>query len=147
MSDGVIVARLRRLLLALAGAICAGAIVELWMEEHYGDPVQWIPFILSALGALVVAAAWFRTRRATLLALRGVMAVVAAGSFLGIYEHVTRNLAFELEIRPNAAVTDVLLKALHGASPIFAPGILALAAILAVAATYYHPALRKQNTA
>jgi hypothetical protein len=34
-----------------------------------------------------------------------------------------------------------LLEALTGAAPLLAPGVLALAGVLAIAATYYHPAL------
>jgi len=34
-----------------------------------------------------------------------------------------------------------LIKAVSGGNPLLAPGILALAAIIALAATYYHPAL------
>jgi hypothetical protein len=64
---------------------------------------------------------------------------------IGIYEHIEHNLAFELEIRPNATAGQVFMEALGGASPLLAPGILALAAILAIAATYYHPAFGKQT--
>lgn len=71
------------------------------------------------------------------------MFVVFLGSVFGLYEHLTHNLTFELDIRPNAAVSDVFLDALSGASPLLAPGILALGAILAIAATYCHPALKK----
>jgi hypothetical protein len=35
--------------------------------------------------------------------------------------------------------------ALMGANPLLAPGILALAGVLAIAATYHHPALRKTD--
>ena len=37
----------------------------------------------------------------------------------------------------------MLLKALTGAAPLLAPGILALAGVLAIAATAYHPALQR----
>lgn len=56
-------------------------------------------------------------------------------------EHIEHNLAFELEIRPNATTGDVFFEALSGANPLLAPGILGLAAIVALAATYYHPQL------
>jgi hypothetical protein len=48
-------------------------------------------------------------------------------------------------MRPNAVPGDVVTQALMGASPLFAPGILALGAVLAIAATYYHPALGKKS--
>jgi hypothetical protein len=46
-----------------------------------------------------------------------------------------------LEMRPSAVWSDVWFEALRGAAPLLAPGILALAAIIAIAATYEHPAL------
>ena len=74
------------------------------------------------------------------------MAIVFVGSLFGIYEHVEHNLAFALGIRPNAVASEVLMDALRGANPLLAPGILALAAVLALSATYYHPALRGRET-
>ncbi|NTU81466.1 MAG: hypothetical protein HGA45_19145 [Chloroflexales bacterium] len=133
--------RLRRFLLALAGAICAGTIIELWLTEHTESPIQLLPFGLCALGLVVVAMALLRPARGALIALRGVMGLLALGSLLGVYQHIAHNLAFELEIRPGAAAADVWFEALRGASPLLAPGILALAALIAIAATYAHPAL------
>jgi hypothetical protein len=75
------------------------------------------------------------------------MLLVGLGSLFGLYEHIEHNLAFELEIRPTAAVNDVFMEALKGASPLLAPGILGLAALIALAATYYHPALVKRENA
>ena len=69
------------------------------------------------------------------------MGLITLGSCFGIFEHIENNLAFALEIRPNAVVSDVFFEALRGASLLLAPGILTLGAILALAATYYHPAL------
>ena len=73
------------------------------------------------------------------------MLVGLVGSLFGIYEHLEHNIEFALEIRPNAAVADVFWGALAGANPLLAPGILAFMAILALAATYYHPALAKPS--
>jgi hypothetical protein len=57
--------------------------------------------------------------------------------------HLFDNFAFEREIRPNAALVDVIINALRGVNPLLAPGILALAAALAIAATYRHPVLHR----
>ncbi|MCX6022705.1 MAG: hypothetical protein NTZ05_13435 [Chloroflexi bacterium] len=80
------------------------------------------------------------TRR-SLLALRWGMGVVALGSVVGVYEHVSNNAAFYQETHPAAGVGETVMAALQGRDPLLAPGILALAATLAVAATYRHPAL------
>ena len=137
--------RLRIFLLAIAGCICAGTIVELLLAEHTETAVQLIPFALCGLGLLAVAAALVRPRRATLIALRVVMPLLILGSLFGVYEHIENNLAFELEIRPSATASDVWLDALKGASPLLAPGVLGLAASLALAATYRHPALARRR--
>ncbi|MDQ3928868.1 MAG: hypothetical protein M3328_06945 [Chloroflexota bacterium] len=57
------------------------------------------------------------------------------------------NFAFEREIRPAAPTGDVLMAAIKGASPLLAPGILLFAALLGLAATYYHPALGERDIA
>jgi hypothetical protein len=137
--------RLRFFLLAIAGCICAGTIIELLLAKHTETAVQLAPFALCGLGLLAVAAALARPRRGTLIALRLVMGLLIAGSLLGVYEHIEHNLAFELEIRPNATASDVWLEALKGSSPLLAPGVLALAASLALAATYEHPALARRQ--
>lgn len=136
----------RLFLLILAGLLFVGTVVELWFEEHVEGTVQVVPFVLCGLGLCAVAAVLFRPRRRGLLVLRAVMAVVALGAVYGLYEHLAHNFAFELEIRPQAGWGDVFWEALSGASPLLAPGILALAALLAAAATYHHPALTERDS-
>jgi hypothetical protein len=73
------------------------------------------------------------------------MSVLGVGSFVGVYQHIQSNIAFELEIRPNATLSAVWFDALRSAGPLLAPGILALAAMIALAGTYYHPALARRQ--
>lgn len=142
MSAEDVVSRLRRFLLALTAFICLGTPVELWLTEHTGETLQWIPFVLCALGLLAVIAVWTRPSRQAIMALRGVMALMALGSVAGVVFHLNGNFAFELDIRPGAGAVDVIMDALRGANPLLAPGVIALAAVLGFAATYYHPALQ-----
>jgi hypothetical protein len=141
MSDQGVLARLRTFLLLLAAGLSAGALVELWAAEHTEEPIQWLPFILCGLSLAATLAALLRPQRGVLLALRGIMALMVLGSLLGIYEHVAGNIGFAQEIRPSTAGFDLLLAGLTGANPLLAPGMLAVAALVALAATYYHPAL------
>ena len=141
MSSALIEQQLRRFLLATTAFILLGTIVELWLSEHTGEPQQLIPFGLCISGLIALAALWFRPTRNTIIALRVVMVIVGLGSLLGIYFHLQGNFAFELEIRPNATVRDVIMQALMGVNPLLATGILALTSVLATAATYYHPAM------
>lgn len=136
-----VVNRLRVLMLILAACLCLGAIVELALQEHFKEPKQLIPFGLCAVGFVAVLAVLFRPHRNTIRVLRVVMVFLALGSLLGLYFHLQNNFGLELEMRPGATPGDVIMQALTGASPMLAPGILALTAVLAIAGTYYHPAL------
>lgn len=74
------------------------------------------------------------------------MAVVALGGLLGVGIHLWKNLEFELEIRPNATMGDLLIYALKGASPALAPGVMVFAGLVALVATYYHPAFGERKS-
>ena len=145
MGAEILLRRFRVFLLSVAGLSCVVTIVELWFEEHTGSAPQLIPFVLCGLGTAAIAAALMRPQRTTLRLLRTVMAAMLVGSLFGLFEHVEHNLEFAKEIRPNATFSVLLADTLHGANPLLAPGILALAAVLAIAATYFHPALQAQD--
>ena len=125
--------------------MCVGTTVELFLAKHYEDPLQLVPFVLCGVGLIAVVAVLRRPQRARLLALRGVMSLLLLGSLLGVYEHLVNNFAFELDMRPSAIWSDVWFQALTGAAPLLAPGILAVAAVVAIAATYAHPALARRD--
>ncbi|HZH29691.1 MAG TPA: hypothetical protein VEY11_02795 [Pyrinomonadaceae bacterium] len=141
MSSADVLSRLRRFLLVFSVFLLGGSLLELWLIGHMEDPVQLIPLGLCGLGILSALAALLRPRRATLLALRVCMALVVLGTLVGIYLHVEGNLALQREISPNATASATLLGALGGGNPLLAPGILAVAAVLALAATYRHAVL------
>jgi hypothetical protein len=141
MNPAETLARLRRFLLVLSILLFGGTVVELLLVNHKDDVVQLIPFVLCGLGSITTCLVLIRPRRATLLALRVCMMLVVCGSIFGIYEHFANNVAFQREIKPNAPMSEALVSALAGGNPLLAPGTLAVAAVLALAATYYHPAL------
>lgn len=132
-------------MLLLAAFIQVGTLGELWLVEHNQDPLQFVPFVLCGVGLIAVAAALFRPQRATLVALRIVMILVAIGGLVGVGVHLLENFAFQQEIRPTEAVGNLILPALKGGNPLLAPGTLVFTALLALAATYYHPALQEQE--
>ena len=49
MNADILVNRYRTFLLLVAGFSCVFTIVELWLEEHTGDPPQLIPFFSVVL--------------------------------------------------------------------------------------------------
>jgi fatty acid desaturase len=136
MSTAEILRRLRLFLLLLSGMLFAGTILELFLVDHHQDAIQWLAFAFAGLGLLVTLAVLARRGRTTVTLLRWSMLLVMVGSLFGIYEHVSNNIAFEREIQPNATLNRLLWKGVAGANPLLAPGALAIAALLALAATY-----------
>ncbi len=136
MTTAEVLQRLRRFLLVMTVMLFGGAVVELWLVEHTEDTLQFIPFVLCGLGTLAALAALVRPRRATLWALRSSMVLVACGSLLGVYLHLDGNIGFQKEVSPNAPAGEILWGALGGGNPLLAPGILVVAAALALASTY-----------
>ncbi|MBI1259958.1 MAG: hypothetical protein GC204_21020 [Chloroflexi bacterium] len=139
--------RLRRFLLLLTITVFLATLVELILEEHTKETLQFIPFFLCALGLIAVTAALLRPQRKTLLVLRVSMIIVALGGVVGVATHLLNNYEFEQEIRPTAALADLIVATLKGANPLLAPGVLIFGALIALLATYGHPALAKTEAA
>ncbi len=145
MNAELILTCLRRFYLIFSGLIFAGSLLELVAINHTKETLQWTPFLLSALGIGLVAWVLFQANRTALLALRAGMAAITAGSLVGMAVHLAGNLRFALEVSPNLGLVQRVLAALGGANPLLAPGVLAMAAVMAVAATYAHPALASSS--
>ena len=136
VSPADVLLRVRRFLLALSVLLFGGAFVELWLVGHTKDVIQWLPFGLCVVGSLAVLLVLFQPRPGTVRIMRICMVLIGLGTLVGIYLHVEGNVLFAREIQPNAKTTELVLKGLAGANPLLAPGILAVAAVIAVAATY-----------
>jgi hypothetical protein len=143
MSAQRLVERYRLFLLGLAAFLCLGTVTELILTEHTQEPLQFVPFVLCGLALVVIVAALFRPTRAALLSVRIMMGALVLGSLVGVYEHLESNKEILLETKPGLAPLDMLWRAVTGAAPLLAPGILVLVAVLALAATYAHPALEQ----
>ena len=141
-NSAIIDRRLRRFLLFLSVLALVTTLVELWLQNHDQELLQWLPWGLSGLGLLALIFALVRPNRLSLYLLRGVMAVVGLGSLVGITVHLLRNIEFQQDIHPTQTFSDYFVAALKGAAPLLAPGALLFAALIALAATYHHPALR-----
>jgi hypothetical protein len=142
-SSELALARIRWFLLALAVFMFGGVVAELALTEHTETLVQWIPFVLSGLGVIASIAVLLRPARWTIWALRAIMLAIALGGLLGVYEHLEGNLEFARETNASRANAAPVQAALTGGNPPLAPGALAVTALVAGAATYAHPALRK----
>lgn len=135
-SAAEILRRLRRFLLLLTVSLFAGALVELWLVGHTEDVIQLVPFVASVVGIVVSLLVFFWPSTGTIHVMRIWMAVVVLGTLLGVYLHIEGNVAFEREVDPQATTSKLILQGLGGGNPLLAPGILAIAALLALAATY-----------
>ncbi len=135
--------RLRRFLMWVIVFIFIGTVFELILLEHYLEPLQIIPYVLSGLGIAALMAVWLKSNRKTILTLRWIMAAVGAGSLLGIYFHFTANLEFTRSINPTFTFIESLWPAMKGGKPLLAPAILFLAGVLGIGVTYKHPVLKE----
>ncbi len=138
MTAAEVLGQLRRFLLVLSILLFGGALIELWLVGHTADKIQWLAFGLAGLGAIAALVVLFVPGRAAVRVVRICMVVVVLGSLFGIYEHVTGNIAFAREIQPDLPTGDAAWKGVQGANPLLAPGILAIAAVLTLSATYRH---------
>ncbi|NGP87113.1 hypothetical protein [Fodinibius halophilus] len=137
--------RLRQFLLLVVAAIFIGTIFELILLGHTEESQQWIPFIASFLGLVMIGWVWKSATENSLKTLRWIMLGICLVSLLGMYFHFSGNFFFALEINPSMTWTEAIWPAMTGSYPFLAPGILFLAGILGIAATYRHPELLGQD--
>lgn len=130
----------RRFLLATASVVYATVVVELWLVGHVEGWRQWIPFVVVAFGLVAVGWLAVRPSRAAVAAVRVVGVVAVVTSAVGVWLHVEGNLAFAREVNAGIGTGEAVWEALSGVNPLLAPGMVALASVLAAAATYRHPA-------
>ena len=136
MSTAEVLRRLRLFLLALASMLFAGTLLELYLVNDTEDAIQWIAFALAGLGLLLSLIVLVRRGPWTVRLLRWCMVLVIAGSVFGVYQHVSNNIAFEQEIMPGSSWRHLFWRGLSGGNPLLAPGTLAIAGLLSLAATY-----------
>ncbi len=132
---------IRRLLIAtwFAGIVGTGA--ELLLLGHFETWTQVVPLVLLGLGLVAVLWQLAAPRVASVRALQGVATLFLAAGVVGIGLHYDGNAASALETDPSAAGYDLARKALTGATPVLAPGSMALLGLVGLAYAYRHPQL------
>ena len=135
IDDGGVLARVRKLLLSLLAVGALGTCLELLLIGHFEAITQIVPLVLLAAG--FAAAAWhLASARASVAALRWLMALFVVSGAVGIALHYRGNAEFELEMYPSISGTELMGKTLTGATPVFAPGTMALLGALGLVASY-----------
>jgi hypothetical protein len=143
---------LRRSVILVAAASIVGLTAELLVERHWGTAVRYVPWL--ALAALAWAT-WRLWRGATAREVRVARLIAyasAAAAMLGIALHVNENYGAGPLDQSYSLVWDRMSEAERwwaaftrslGPAPTFAPGALALVALLVLVATQRHPALTR----
>ena len=136
LSDRDTLTRLRRFLILTLIAGMGGMALELAFIGHFEDPLQLVPVVLLALGLVLLTwhAAW--PRRASMRAVQVLMALFVASGLVGVGLHYRGNHEFEREMYPTMAGAELVGKTLTGATPVLAPGSMALLGLVGLAAVY-----------
>jgi hypothetical protein len=137
-------ARIRQFLLIISAGVFVMTVTELFFLSHWTQTIQILPFVLSGWGLIALLLAYFRPSPATIKFLRWSMIVIGLCSLIGIYEHMSNNLGFQMEIQPNSTTWELVLATLEGANPVLAPGILMLGAAIGWTAVYGQSFLERQ---
>ena len=135
IDDTRVLARIRKLLLALLVAGSASTAVELLLLGHFDEITQVLPLVLLAAG--IAIGAWhLASPGASVPALRGLMLLFVASGGTGIALHYRGNVEFELEMYPSLSGIEFIEQTLTGATPVFAPGAMALLGAIGLMASY-----------
>ncbi len=132
---------LRQILLLLVQVGNAGLIAELLLLGHTESFNQWIPLIALVVGTVSTFVVMFRPGYRAIRLFQWVMASFLMAGMLGLYLHYRGNVEFALERYPDASGLDLMWKALRGATPTLAPGVLAQLGLVGLVYTYKHPML------
>lgn len=138
-----VLAALRRVLF---GALLFGMIgtgVELLLIGHFDGTLQLPPVVLLALGLVVLG--WHAVARtaASVRALQAAMVLFVVAGGLGVMLHVRGNVEFEREMYPSLEGLELVTKTMTGATPVLAPGSMALLGVIGLAYAHRHPRLQR----
>ena len=121
--------------------------------RHWHSPTQVIPFAAIAVVAVALSMIATARSRTSLRIAQGLCAVVLAASALGVWNHVAGNEQSGALDQRYAAVWEstsvprrwwLAASGGVGPSPPLAPGVLAQAALMLLAATLRHPSSRPE---
>lgn len=115
-----------------------GTAFELVLLEHTEDVWQIVPLVLIAIGCVALTVLMRSPVIAALRAFQLTMWLFVASGLAGVLLHYQGNVAFELELNPEAGGWELFWEALKGATPSLAPGTMTLLGALGLAYSYRH---------
>ena len=136
VSDRERLAALRRFLLLTVMVGVVGMGLELLLIGHLEDRWQLVPIGLLPAGLVVLGWHASRPSDGSARGVRLLMALFVASGALGTGLHYNGNQEFELEMYPSMAGTELVQKTLTGATPVLAPGSMALLGLVGFAAVH-----------
>ena len=113
-----------------------GTAGELLLLGHYESAFQIIPLVVLTAGLGAVLWEVIAPRAASVLALQAVAILFVAAGIVGVGLHYDGNAAFQLEMYPSTGGFELIRKTLTGATPVLAPGSMALLGLIALAYSY-----------
>jgi hypothetical protein len=138
-----VLAGIRRVLL---GALLCGMIgtgIELLLIGHFDGRLQLPPLVLLGLGLVVLGWHVAAPTAASVRTLQAAMALFVVAGGVGIALHVRGNVEFEREMYPSLEGHELVQKTLTGATPVLAPGSMALLGVIGLAYAHRHPRLQR----
>lgn len=145
--DGVMLRRVRRVLLWIVLIGLTGVATELLFLNHDEEFTQVIPLGLIA-GAYAVIA-WHGLRPGTLsvYAMQLVMGCLVFAGPLGMYLHYSANAEFQREIDPSLSGLALFWKVMAAKTPpALAPGSMSQLGLLGLVYAYLHPARERGSS-
>jgi hypothetical protein len=134
---------LRRLLLGTFVLGTIGTTAELLLLGHIEGWQQILPIVLLAVGILVLCLQALRPGRAVNTVFLFLMCLFLVAGALGVALHYQGNAEFEREMYPEMAGLELVQKTMTGATPVLAPGTMALLGLVGIA--YLRAAERQQR--
>jgi hypothetical protein len=135
--DLATLAPLRRGLACIAGVGFFGTAVDLLLLQHYEDPWQWTPLVITSLAVAVLSAQIVRPDRTGPRLVRVMMLASIVAAAVGVWLHYRGSMEFQLETDPSLGGFQLLVKVLRSkAPPTMAPFNLAVLGLVGLASTY-----------
>jgi hypothetical protein len=138
-------AAIRRVLLGTLLFGVAGMALELLLIGHVEGPLQYVPVVLLGIGLIALAWHALAPGAVTVRVVQVTMTLFVISGVCGVALHFRGNAQFELEMYPALEGTELIRETLTGATPVLAPGSMALLGLVGLAYTYRHPSLRNRS--
>lgn len=146
MEHPATLARIRTLLLGTLAFGTVGMTTELLLLGHIESVWQWTPVALLGAGAVILTWHAAAPSRATVRVLQATMMLFIVTGGIGVGLHYDGNVEFELEMYPSMGGFELVTKTLTGATPVLAPGTMAILGLVGLALVYRHPAIEERQS-